>query len=200
MKKLKIADNTILWFCSDNGAKSSIENGGLSGSKAKVWEGGIRVPAVLEWPNKIKNPFRTFMPCSTSDFFPTMVDIVNANVDKNAPRPIDGISLLPLIEGKMKTRPNGIAFSYKGHSVLVEEQYKLHKNNIPLSKKEKSKKEKEIKLKDDTYLLFDLKKDHAEKKDIAKDNPQVVERMKKHLIDWEKSVEKSYNGDDYNKQ
>ncbi len=192
LRKLKIADNTIVWFCSDNGAKSLLENGGLTGGKSNVWEGGIRVPSVLEWPSKIKKPFTTKIPCSTSDFFPTMLDIVGGKIDEKVPKPIDGISLLPLIENKMNERPNGIAFSYKGHSVLVEEQYKLHKNYIYPKEKGKNKHSQK-----DAYLLFDLQKDFAEKNDIAKDNPQVVERMKKHLIAWEKSVENSSKGNDY---
>ncbi|MCY3019438.1 MAG: sulfatase-like hydrolase/transferase [Planctomycetota bacterium] len=64
LRKLGIADNTIVWFNSDNGgwidpAKPDANgvSGGLRGRKGDMWEGGLRVPCVVEWPGRIKQPF-----------------------------------------------------------------------------------------------------------------------------------------------
>ena len=78
LRELKIADNTLLWFCSDNGGLPKISPdtvGGLRGYKGTVWEGGLRVPGIIEWPAVIK-PRVTAHPASTMDIFPTIADIL----------------------------------------------------------------------------------------------------------------------------
>ncbi|MCL6451531.1 MAG: sulfatase-like hydrolase/transferase [Acetobacteraceae bacterium] len=53
LRKLGVADNTLLFFCSDNGATGPGSTGGLRGRKGSVWEGGLRVPGIIEWPARI---------------------------------------------------------------------------------------------------------------------------------------------------
>ena len=106
---LGIRDNTILWYCSDNGALPKIGNtGGARGNKGKVYDGGLLVPAILEWPAKIKQPRTTSMRCNTCDIYPTLLDIVGTNVNGQAP--LDGISLLPLIDGSSEERNQSMGF------------------------------------------------------------------------------------------
>ncbi len=98
LTELGIRDNTILWYCSDNGALPKIGNaGGFRGNKGKVYEGGLLVPAILEWPAKIPAPRSTDLRCNTCDIYPTLLDIVG--VDMPGQPPLDGASLLPLIDG-----------------------------------------------------------------------------------------------------
>lgn len=108
LKTLGIRDNTILWYCSDNGGLPDVGTTGGRGNKGHIYEGGLRVPAILEWPGRIPRPQVTDVPCNTSDLLPTLLDAAGARPDKD--RPLDGISLLPLIEGKVKTRREPMGF------------------------------------------------------------------------------------------
>ena len=108
LRTLDIDNNTILWYCSDNGGLPKVGTTGGRANKGKIYEGGLRVPAILEWPARIPNPRVTEVPCNTSDIYPTLLDITDVKM-KNQP-PLDGISLVPLIESKMKTRPKPMGF------------------------------------------------------------------------------------------
>jgi arylsulfatase A-like enzyme len=108
LRALGIEQNTILWYCSDNGGLPNVGTTGGRGKKADIYEGGLRVPAILEWPVAIPTPRTTEIPCVTSDIYPTLLEITGVTVD-NQP-PLDGISLVPLIEGKMESRPKPIGF------------------------------------------------------------------------------------------
>lgn len=108
LSSLGIKDNTILWYCSDNGGLPNLGSTGGRGNKAQVYEGGLRVPAILEWPQKIKQPRTTNVPSVTSDIYPTLLEIAGVNI-KNQP-PLDGISLNALIDNKMNSRPKPIGF------------------------------------------------------------------------------------------
>ncbi len=131
LRTLGIRENTILWYCSDNGGLPNLGTTGGRGNKGQIYEGGLRVPAVLEWPARIPKPRTTNVPCNTYDIYPTLLDIVGVRMEHQPP--LDGISLTRLIEGKMTTRPkpmgfwdytiNGIATpSAKWMSELLDEQ------------------------------------------------------------------------------
>lgn len=105
---LGIRDNTILWYCSDNGALPRVGSAGpFRGRKGKIYEGGLLVPAILEWPARIKSPRKTSMRCNTCDIYPTLLEITGATA-KHQPE-VDGVSLVGLIDGKTskRTRPMG---------------------------------------------------------------------------------------------
>jgi arylsulfatase A-like enzyme len=108
LRSLGIHENTILWYCSDNGGLPRMGATGGKGHKFSVYEGGLRVPAVLEWPANVPKPRTTNVPCNTSDIYPTLLEIAGVGL-KNQP-PLDGISLVSLIDGKMKTRPKSMGF------------------------------------------------------------------------------------------
>jgi len=109
LRELGIADNTLLWYTSDNGATGAGSTGGLSGKKGSLREGGLRVPAIIEWPAAIKSPAQTSIPCCTVDIYPTLLEIVRVRVDQQ-PMPLDGISLLPLFKRTMKARYKPLGF------------------------------------------------------------------------------------------
>jgi arylsulfatase A-like enzyme len=185
LRKLGVADNTLLWFNSDNGGVPKGSTGNLRGKKGTVWEGGLRVPGIIEWPARIRKPAVTDVPAVTSDIYPTVLDFVGVKVPGQV-EPLDGISIRPLVEGKMTERPKPIAFWHggggakdKGHAALTDNTYKLHK------------------LGPDRYELYDLIKDPAEEKDLAAEKPEVVARMKPVLEAWQDSVVKSLAGGDY---
>lgn len=105
---LGIDKDTILWYCSDNGGLPKVGTTGGRANKGKVYEGGLRVPAILEWPARIPNPRVTNVPCNTSDIYPTLLEITGVRM-KNQP-PLDGISLVSLIDNRMQTRPKPMGF------------------------------------------------------------------------------------------
>lgn len=109
LRKLDIEEDTVLWYCSDNGALPKIgSTGGRRANKGSIYEGGLAVPALVEWPAQFKEPKVISIPCVTSDILPTLLDIVDVKLEKTPP--LDGISLLPLLKGETKKRDKAIGF------------------------------------------------------------------------------------------
>ncbi|MDF7826668.1 sulfatase-like hydrolase/transferase [Pontiellaceae bacterium B12227] len=139
---LGVRTNTMLWLTSDNGPASSLDSttdevqnpipertirsGGLLDRKASFYEGGIRVPGILEWPAVIPSGTNTSFLSSTSDYYPTILDYLGLSVpDQKA---LDGISLRPVIEGTLAERPSPIGFLLGGNSpeeAWISQDYKL---------------------------------------------------------------------------
>lgn len=194
LRKLGVADNTMLWFNSDNGAWENEDkgpdafgsNGVLRGHKGQIWEGGVRVPGLVEWPARIGKPFVSNVPVVTSDIYPTIVDLLNIDISDKT-QPIDGISILPLLDGKMEKRPKGIGFWHpEGDDILsstrvawIDNQYKLYKRGK------------------DKFELYDVNADVSEKTNVAAEHPEILKRMKADMEAWQQSVTRSYRGKDY---
>ncbi len=126
LRRLAIHENTILWYCSDNGGLPNLGSTGGRGHKNQVYEGGLRVPSLLEWPARIPEACAAEVPCITSDIFPTLLEAVGLPI-KDHP-PLDGISLAPLIAGRMSSRPKPMGFwhypargiSVPSHTLMAE--------------------------------------------------------------------------------
>lgn len=110
LEEIGIREDTLLWFCSDNGALRNVgSSGGYRGGKHAVYEGGLRVPAFVEWPAVITEARVTKVRASTVDIFPTVLDF--AGVDTAGLPIVDGISLAPLLSGEgMGVRPVPLGF------------------------------------------------------------------------------------------
>jgi len=170
-----IAGNTMLWYCSDNGParqgspRHVGSSGHLSGYKLSIREGGIRVPGLMIWPNKIKKPRTVTAPCVTSDYFPTILDALG--IEMPVDRTYDGISLLPLIQGKTSTRTKPIGFLNKNakEAVWMGQDYKL----IHTPKGD---------------ALYNITEDPSEKTDLAKSRPVVKANMTRDLMQWKDAV------------
>jgi len=104
---LGVRENTILWYCSDNGGLRGESTGGRA-RKGSIYEGGLRVPAILEWPARIRKPRTTAVPANTADIYPTLLDWVGVKMPGQPP--LDGISLADLVDGKMTARPKPMGF------------------------------------------------------------------------------------------
>ena len=113
---LGIRENTLLWYTSDNGALPNVgSSGGHRGRKGGVYDGGFLVPAMLEWPARIRAPRATAVRCNSSDIFPTLLEVTGARLERAVP--LDGVSLVPLLDGAMdrRARPMGFwRFTAKG--------------------------------------------------------------------------------------
>ena len=188
LQDLGISNNTILWFNSDNGGLGKKQNispstvGGLKGQKGDIWEGGIRVPSIIEWPSVIKSRISTY-PSSTMDIFPTIVDILNLP-DSTMLMPLDGESLFPLFNSKLGKRKNKIPFRYLDKGALIDNNFKLVVTSI----------------KKNNFELYDLLNDPKESLNISSSYPIVFQEMKDEFIEWNKSVNESINGNDYNEE
>ncbi len=103
-----LRQRTLLWYCGDNGVPSSGRaTTPFRGQKGLVYEGGLRVPGIIEWPERIPEPRVTDVNAVTSDILPTICDLVGRPLPD---RPLDGISLKALIDGEMTERPEPICF------------------------------------------------------------------------------------------
>ena len=113
IRKLGVAENTVLWYCSDNGGLKPNSMGGLSGKKGSLLEGGLRVPAIIEWPSVIKKNRITRVPANTVDIYPTVLEL--AGVKQPDPQPVlDGVSLAKLLRGEKFERAKSMGFwNYK---------------------------------------------------------------------------------------
>ena len=196
LRELKIADNTLLWYCSDNGGAAGPKStGNLRGSKGNLWEGGVRVPAIVEWPARNAKPAVSDLPCSTLDMYPTVL-AATGSVAKDQIQPLDGINLLPLLDGKLTERGKAIPFwAHKpngaGHATLIAWPYKLHINAVGGKKNQAADNELA------PVLLYDLTKDPKETTDLAAKQPDRVAKMTAELNAWKVSVDKSLAGGDY---
>lgn len=176
LRQLGVEQNSMLWFCSDNGPEGKrAENrnqgttNGLRGRKRSLYEGGIRVPGLLVWPDKIHSSKSVSTPCCTSDYLPTILDILDAEADPQS-EPIDGVSLLPLIEGAIKERACPIGFESGKQIAWIDDRYKIISSD-----------------KGETYALYDLIRDPAESTDLAEKHPEVHSAMKKAVEAWRKT-------------
>lgn len=182
LRELNIAHNTLLVFCSDNGGLPRIEPetvGGLRGHKGTLYEGGLRVPAVIEWPAVVK-PRVTSYPACTMDLFPTVADLLGLPAEVFV-QPLDGISLASLLVQDLKQRPQPIPFRFGAKAAWIDNRYKLLTNDLQRG----------------TFELYDLENDPGETTDLSDQQPQRRERMKAELLRWCRSVDASFAGQDY---
>ncbi|MBI5773806.1 MAG: sulfatase-like hydrolase/transferase [Verrucomicrobia bacterium] len=108
LRELGVADNTLLWYNSDNGAIAEGSTGGLRAKKGSIYEGGLRVPGLIEWPARLTQPRVVTLPACTMDIYPTVLELAGAKVAKQPV--LDGTSLVPLFDGKMTARSKPIGF------------------------------------------------------------------------------------------
>ena len=197
LRELKVADNTLLWYCSDNGGHEGPKSTGyLRGEKGSLWEGGLRVPGIIEWPARIAKPFISAIPCSTLDIYPTVLEATGA-LAQHQIQPLDGVSLIPLFDHQTDPRSKPIPFwdHGTGHAAWLDWPYKLHIKPVT-TRYTKSKLDRDL----PATLLYDVSKDPKETTDLAAQEPERVTKMTAALQTWKTSVEKSLTGADYGGQ
>ncbi len=130
-----VRDNTLLWYCGDNGTPAeAVATVPFRAQKGSVYEGGIRVPGVIEWPARIRASRVSAVNAVTSDMLPTLCELAGRPLPA---RPLDGISLGPLIDGRMDSRPVPICFWDSRARADARTPYidpELQKGTTPLAK------------------------------------------------------------------
>ena len=173
VKAQGLEKNTLIVFCSDNGAAGAGSNGPLRGRKGQVWEGGHRVPAIAYWPGKIKPGEENHDLYLSMDLFPTMTALAGAALPKNLN--LDGIPL-PFAT-KEKPDAKRIAF-WKHHDNLA-----LHSGQWKVVIPSKGQPQ-----------LFNLEDDLGEKNNLSKEHPELTtklaEQLKKMVSETTKGVER----------
>ncbi|MCR9295390.1 MAG: sulfatase-like hydrolase/transferase [bacterium] len=108
LEQESVRDDTLIWYCGDNGTPASgVLASPLRGQKAQMYEGGIRVPGIIEWPARVRAARVSQVNAVTSDMFPTICGLAGIPLPD---RPLDGIDLTPVIDGRMARRPQPIFF------------------------------------------------------------------------------------------
>jgi arylsulfatase A-like enzyme len=175
-----IQEETIIFFCSDNGPERGTPGsaGVFRDRKRSLYEGGIRVPAFVIWKDHIKGGRRIDFPTVTSDYLPTIMDLLD--IEYPSVRPIDGTSVLGALLGDKKERKKPIGFICKPQVSWVTDQYKL----IGDENLEK-------------FELYNLLKDKSETVNIIEEFPDITKKMTADLVEWLISIDNSKKGMDY---
>ena len=165
LDELKLTENTIVIYFSDNGPNSWRWNGGMKGRKGSVDEGGVRAPFFIRWPGKIKPGTKVREIAGAIDLLPTLTKL--AGISRVGNKPLDGRDLSPLLFGTSREWPDRMIFSHQNGKVSVRSQrYRL----------------------DDAGALFDMEADPGQKKDIAAEKPDVAGKLSRAVADWRKEV------------
>jgi arylsulfatase A-like enzyme len=173
LDELKLADNTIVVYFSDNGPNSWRWNSGMKGRKGSTDEGGVRLPLFVRWPGHIKPKTQVAQIAAAIDLLPTLAELAGIPVTKG--KPLDGVSLAPLLLGRGGPWPERLIFSHWNGKVSVRSQrYRL----------------------DAAGKLFDLTQDPGQQRDLSKEEPKVTVRLSKAVDNWKRDVLSALNKED----
>ena len=165
-----LSEETIVIFTNDNGGERYSNNGGLAKSKATLWEGGIRVPAIIRWPGKIPSGGSSEQPIITMDWTATI--LAAAGVKSHPEFPLDGIDLLPLCRSQGKEIPR----TFYWRTFQRSKQKAIRAGNWKY-------------LQDaDAEYLFNLIQDPGEKINLKARNQGKLQELKTMYSNWEKTV------------
>lgn len=166
LDRLKLAEDTIVFYFSDNGPNSWRWNGGMKGRKGSLDEGGLRVPALMRWTGRIRSGRRINRIAGAIDLLPTFADLAGVALQQS--KPLDGQSLKPLLLGEGSGEwPDRTLFTMQNRRVgLRTQQYRL----------------------DPQDQLFDMDADPRQSRDIAAEKPEVAARLIAARDAWAKEM------------
>jgi arylsulfatase A-like enzyme len=163
-----LEEKTLVVFLSDNGGptnENASRNTPLRGFKGQVWEGGIRIPWMMQWKGRIPPGRVLDQPIISLDLFPTALEISGAEAPKNVQ--LDGVNILPLSEGKTDARPHETLYwRFQPQWAIRDGDYKLEK------------------ARDGVTRLYDLSKDLGEHNDLMTQEPDVAKRLQEKYDAW----------------
>lgn len=184
LDELKLRNNTMVIFYSDNGGKETFaRQDPLRSGKGWLYEGGIRVPLVIRWPGHADPASTTDHLMTTVDLFPTFLDLLG---DKDVPDDLDGESLLGVLNGQAPATERTLYWHYPHYHVgsgmvpagaIRQGRYKLiewFEGTVAGSGRE--------------HELFDVVEDISETRDLSGSLPKVAERLKAELEAWRSRV------------
>ncbi|MGJ8643781.1 MAG: sulfatase family protein [Luteolibacter sp.] len=177
-----VAENTLIFFSSDNGPVPAYggDSGGLRGNKRNEYEGGIRVPGIARWPGHIEPGTVSDVPVIGSDLFSTILGITGIPLPDD--RTIDGVNMVPAFSGKPLERE--VPLFWRTHVSSPEDRVAMRVGDWKI-------------IGNDTltvFQLYNVQEDWQEKEDLASKMPEKTEEMKALLMKtWEGIVEEGPN-------
>ena len=183
LKELKLTENTLVIFSSDNGGETNVtSNAPLRGGKSQLYEGGIRVPLVIRWPARIGKGQVTDIPTINTDFYPTLR--AAAGIQDQSGQVLDGVSMLSTWEDqKAMPERDFLAWHYpleKPHFLGGVSAGAIRSGHWKLIEKFNS----------NEHELYHLGDDPSETKNIASQNSETVALLQQKLAAWRSSVGK----------
>jgi len=161
LEELGLVDNTIVVYFSDNGPSTHRWNGGMRGIKGGIDEGSVRVPCFFRWPGHFAKGKTINGIFGAVDLSPTLAALAHLPLVGN--KPLDGLSLEPLLVGKASALPERLLFTTQARKISVRSpQYRL----------------------DDAGHLYDMVADPEQMKDIAADHPEIAGRLSIAVATW----------------
>lgn len=185
LDRLKLRENTIVLFLTDNGANTERFNAGMRGRKGSVHEGGTRVPLWMQWPAKFKKPRVINEIVAHIDIYPTLLEL--CGIKKRPDLKLDGISVIPLLAGKNESWPERVLFT---HQTTGGEPEKGKRDAVRTSRYRAIFESGRTKNEISEWQLYDMLKDPGQKSDIAKHKPEVVNKLAAAYEDWFRDVTK----------
>lgn len=172
LKRLGVADDTVVLFMSDNGAASHCPiNKPLRGHKLQPYEGGIRVPMIASWPGRVKPGSICRETVLIEDFFPTILDLARTPWRDRTLQKVDGVSFLPMLEGRPAPDPSRTfiwhyphTYDQPPHSIIRQGPWKLIFH--PASRRTE---------------LFNIDEDIGETRDLASEEPRKTAALSRLL-------------------
>jgi len=186
LEELGIADNTAVILMSDNGGLSTSEgsptsNLPLRGGKGWLYEGGIREPFLVRWPGVTRPGSRCDVPVVSTDFYPTILEM--AGLPAKSSQHLDGVSLVPLLEGRKRIDRDAIYWHYPHYS---------NQGGFPGGAVRMGDWKLIERFEDGRIHLYNLERDIGERKDLASEHPQRVRRMRTKLHAWYSQVDAKF--------
>ena len=175
LDSLQIADNTFVFFYSDNGAFYPYldiqSNAPFRGAGVTLWEGGIRVPAIVRWPGRIKANTTIDTRLWSLDLFPTCAKI--ADIELPQDRFIDGKNMLPVLQGNLSDSPHAtLFFEYRNFSALHWGNWKIIRIDPQLE-----------------WQLYNLKNDISEQENLAGERQDLVKKLSAAFYEQKMEIE-----------
>ncbi|MDA8758319.1 sulfatase [Flavobacteriaceae bacterium] len=171
LEALKISENTMIFFLSDNGGpepKNGSNNGPLREGKSSIYEGGNRIPFAMQWPAQI-TPMVYEYPISSLDILPTIAELTQTPIAQD--KPLDGVNIIPYLKGEKQGRPHQTLYVRK----FDDDLYSVRDGDLKLvTKKKNSVKE-----------LYNLQDDLGEENDLATEFPREVKRLDSLRQNWD---------------
>lgn len=178
LKESELLDNTLIVFYSDNGGLWG--NTPLRDNKGSLYEGGIRVPLVISWPDKIQGGQISHTPVTSVDLFPTLLDAVGTSIDSSQNKnELEGVSLWPLLTERKEIKERPLFWHFPHH----------RKDGLTMGA---AIREGDWKLiwafETDSTYLYNLKKDLNESHNLSAKYPDKNEKLLAQLKNWQKEV------------
>lgn len=195
LKELKLDENTIVFFASDNGPTEDMikqfdSNGPFRGSKGDLYEGGIRVPMIVRWPGKIAPGTVSNHVSAFWDFVPTAGELIGAK----APENIDGISYLPTLLGEKQAQHDFLYWEFFNPRTKSDAQG--NKKVTPIFTQQavrmgdwKAVRTNVSEEPNAPFELYYLKTDIEETKNVAAQNPEIIKKIENYIAGARYDVE-----------